>query len=236
MNKDLTDQRILDSWHKNVAPWTQAVREGEIASRELLTNQAIVDAVLATQPTSALDIGCGEGWLTRALSQQGIITVGVDAVADLIHAARLFQQQDNQRPYARPTYKQLSYEQIIDGALEDTFDTLVCNFSLLGKESVEGLFVTFRSLLSRKGHIVIQTPHPLTHAGETYQSGWRTGSWAGFNDAFTDPAPWYFRTLDDWRALFTRNQLTVTKEISPTLPGKSQPSSIIFIAQLNSEK
>jgi 2-polyprenyl-3-methyl-5-hydroxy-6-metoxy-1,4-benzoquinol methylase len=231
--KELTDKRILECWHKNVAPWTQAVRKGEIASRERLTNQAIIDAVLFTKPNSALDIGCGEGWLTRALSQQGILTVGVDAVADLIHAARRFQPQHTQCSYA-PTYKQMSYEQIIGGAINETFDTLVCNFSLLGKESVEGLFVTFQDLLSSNGHLVIQTPHPLTHAEDAYKSGWRSGSWAGFNDTFTDPAPWYFRTLEDWRALFTLNQLTVTKELCPTLPDTNKPSSIIFIAQVNS--
>lgn len=230
MDKNLTDKRIVECWHKNVSPWTRAVRDGEIASRELLTNQAIIDAVLASKPTTVLDLGCGEGWLTRALAQRGILAVGVDAVAELIHAARLYKQPNDNSIDPPPTYQHLSYEQIIAGALSDKFDTVTCNFSLLGKESVEGLFVTFRRLLSRKGQIVIQTPHPLSNAQLPYQSGWRSGSWAGFSDAFTDPAPWYFRTLEDWRALFDQNQLTITQEISPTLEGE-KPSSIIFIAR-----
>tara|TARA_R110002073_G_scaffold336589_1_gene536494 strand:- start:7950 stop:8648 length:699 start_codon:yes stop_codon:yes gene_type:complete len=230
MDKNLTDKRIVECWHKNVSPWTRAVRDGEIASRELLTNQAIIDAVLASKPTTVLDLGCGEGWLTRALAQRGILAVGVDAVAELIHAARLYKQPNNNSIDTPPTYQHLSYEQIIAGALSDKFDTVTCNFSLLGKESVEGLFVTFHRLLSRKGQIVIQTPHPLSNAQLPYQSGWRSGSWAGFSDAFTDPAPWYFRTLEDWRALFDQNQLTITQEISPTLEGE-KPSSIIFVAR-----
>ena len=41
----LSDAKIIDSWNKNVMPWTTAVRTGQIESRQLSTNQAIVDAV-----------------------------------------------------------------------------------------------------------------------------------------------------------------------------------------------
>ncbi len=69
--KALSDEKILDSWHKNAAPWSLAVREGQIDSRRLVTDSAIVGAVeeygrAYTRP-SVLDIGCGEGWLARAL-------------------------------------------------------------------------------------------------------------------------------------------------------------------------
>ena len=41
----LSDAKIIDSWHKNAAPWTAAVRDNQIESRRLVTNQAIVDAI-----------------------------------------------------------------------------------------------------------------------------------------------------------------------------------------------
>ncbi|MEJ2417330.1 MAG: hypothetical protein P8Y45_10450 [Exilibacterium sp.] len=61
--KALSDEKILDSWHKNAAPWSLAVREGQIDSRRLVTDSAIVGAVeeygrAYTRP-SVLDIGCG---------------------------------------------------------------------------------------------------------------------------------------------------------------------------------
>lgn len=238
MSKDLSDKRIIECWHENVSPWTKAVRGGEIPSRKLLTNQAIIDAVLALRPTTALDLGCGEGWLSRTLAQHGILTLGVDAVKDLTDAARLYDDKPNgtnpsypSQSHERPSYKCLSYEQIIDGALERKFDVLVCNFSLLGKESVEGIFSTFSRLLSHQGHVVIQTPHPLGHANENDHCGWRRGSWAGFSDEFSHPAPWYFRTMENWRSLFHTNQLTLVEEVSLTLSGEQTPHSVIFVAQ-----
>ena len=60
------DRKIIDSWHRNAAPWSLAIREDQIESRTLVTNQAIVDAIVSRSARTLLDIGCGEGWLARA--------------------------------------------------------------------------------------------------------------------------------------------------------------------------
>ena len=60
-----SDEKIIDSWEKNASQWSAAVREGHIESRKLITDKAIVEAVLSYSPESVLDIGCGEGWLIR---------------------------------------------------------------------------------------------------------------------------------------------------------------------------
>lgn len=75
----LTDAAVLSAWHENAAPWTEAVRAGQIASRVQVTDQAIVQAVLRQAPQCALDLGCGEGWLCRALSAFDVEMYGVDA-------------------------------------------------------------------------------------------------------------------------------------------------------------
>ena len=71
-NDHLSDASIVDSWHKNASPWTDAVRGNQIESRALITNRAIIEAVLSRSPRTVLDIGCGEGWLVRALGEHGV--------------------------------------------------------------------------------------------------------------------------------------------------------------------
>ena len=111
----------------------------QIESRILVTDQAIIDAVVGRSPNVVLDIGCGEGWLVRALAARGI----------------------------------------------------------------------------------------------PYVDGWRTGSWAGFSSDFTDPAPWYFRTMESWVKLLTESGFRVLEVREPLNPKTPKPASALFIAEVS---
>jgi 2-polyprenyl-3-methyl-5-hydroxy-6-metoxy-1,4-benzoquinol methylase len=215
------DTKIIDSWGKNTAPWITAVREGEIASRLLVTNRAIVDAVRSRAPATGIDIGCGEGWLVRALD--GVSMIGVDVVPGLVEAARAAGGGD---------FRVMSYEEIAQGRLNLALDVAICNFSLLGEASVAGVFRAAPTYLKPGGTLIVQTMHPLVACGDApYADGWREGSWAGFNDGFTDPPPWYFRTLASWVALFSDNGLTLGELREPMHPATGKPASLILMGQ-----
>jgi 2-polyprenyl-3-methyl-5-hydroxy-6-metoxy-1,4-benzoquinol methylase len=218
-----SDAKIVDSWHKNAVPWTTAVRESQIESRKLITDRSIIETILSRLPKSVLDLGCGEGWLTRELSARDIQSIGVDAIPALIESAQRIGSED---------FRSLSYEQIAEGKLDVSVDAIVCNFSLFGKESVEQLVRVIPSLLNSEGVFIVQTLHPMLACGELpYRDGWREGSWHGFNSDFTDPAPWYFRTLANWIDLFIESGLNVIKVCEPIHPISQQPASILLIAQ-----
>lgn len=218
------DDAVLAAWRRNAAPWTQAVRAGGIESRRLATDRAIVDAVLRQAPRQVLDLGCGEGWLARALSAHGVEVTGTDAVAELIEAARAAGTGER--------YLSLSYAQIAQGALDGRYDLAVCNFSLIGEHEVEALLGALPGLLHEDGHAIVQTLHPLSAGtGLPYADGWRAGSWAGCEGDFADPAPWYFRTLGGWFAVFERCGLRVVELEEPIHPGSGQPASLILIAR-----
>lgn len=199
------------------------MRNNEIESRLLATNRAIVDAVLSRSPATALDIGCGEGWLVRTLAEHGVSATGVDVVPELIEQASRSGGGE---------FRIASYEAIAAGELDLTVDVAVANFSLIGKESVENLIRRVPSLLNARGALVIQTIHPRSVGGDLpYEDGWRSGSWAGFSDDFTDPAPWYFRTLESWLKLLEDSGLRLIESLEPLHPTSGQPASVIFIAE-----
>ncbi|MGY6277379.1 class I SAM-dependent methyltransferase [Methylomonas sp. MgM2] len=216
------DRRILASWAANAGPWTAAVREGQIAGRRLATDRAIIDAVVACAPQSVLDIGCGEGWLVRALTERGIQAAGVDAIPALIEQAR----------QAGPeAYYLASYQDIAQGRFRFQADALVCNFSLFGKTSVEALFTAAAGLLHAHGRLIVQTLHPHAACGDQpYKDGWRAGSWQGFSPDFSHPPPWYFRTLAGWADLFAGNGFEIAEIREPVNPETGQPLSILFTA------
>ncbi|MCD2515774.1 class I SAM-dependent methyltransferase [Massilia sp. G4R7] len=219
----MSDDAVLASWSRNADPWVTAVREDEIASRVLVTNAAIVDTIRARQPRTAVDLGCGEGWLVRALPE--VRMVGVDAIPGLVEAARLAGGGE---------FRQLSYERIAAGELELAVDLAVCNFSLIGKDAVDGLFRAAPTYLRRGGALVVQTVHPMASCGDAaYADGWRSGSWAGFNSGFADAPPWYFRTISSWIALFTDHGLRLVEMREPVHPDTGKPVSLILVGTLD---
>lgn len=218
-----SDARIIESWRKNAPAWTVAVRENQIESRRQVTDRAIIDAILSRSPRAVLDIGCGEGWLVRELSARNVDVVGIDVVPTFIEEAERA---------GGGYFRVMSYEAIAAGKFYAWVDVVVCNFALFGKESVEGVFKAVPSLLNPHGAFVVQTLHPVIACGElAYQDGWREGSWAGFSPAFTDPAPWYFRTLESWIKLFEDNGLRLAEIREPRHPQTRKPASVIFIGE-----
>lgn len=218
-----SDARIVESWDINALPWTAAVREGQIESRKQITDQAIIDAILSRLPRSVLDIGCGEGWLVRELAARNMHVVGTDVVQKLVEEARRAGGGD---------FRVLSYEEIAAGKLKASVDIAVCNFALLGKESVEGVFGAVPSLLNSHGTFIVQTLHPAMACGDfPYRDGWREGSWAGFSTDFSNPAPWYFRTLESWIKLFVDSGFQLCEVCEPIHPKTQKPASIIFVGE-----
>ncbi|QBB69531.1 class I SAM-dependent methyltransferase [Pseudolysobacter antarcticus] len=217
-----SDEKIVDSWNTNATAWGEAIRAGQIESRTLITNQAIIDTVLRHEGTSVLDLGCGEGWLAREMTARGKHVLGVDAVPALIEQAR----------GAGGRFEVMSYEDLAAGKLHERFDLIVANFSLLGEDSVARLFAAMRALLKPRGVFVVQTIHPLQACGESpYVDGWRAGSWAGFGSDFSDPAPWYFRTLASWVELFVAHGLELVELNEPLHPNRGKPASAIFVGK-----
>ncbi len=213
------EQLILESWQINAQPWIDVLSEGRILSRKLVTDQAIINAVLETGPETVLDIGCGEGWLVRALTETGISATGVDGVAALIQSAE---------EQAEGRFMQLAYDEISAATITDRFDAIVCNFSLLGGDSVEQLFSEFPGLLNGRGYLIVQTLHPDNFPGP---EGWREGTWAGIEGDFNQPAPWYYRTLSSWLSLFTRSGFELISQIAPLHPESGLPASLILVGR-----
>ena len=130
-------------------------------------------------------------------------------------------------------FQVLSYEELPQYKLLGKFDAVVSNFALLGKESVAGVFRAVPSFLNEEGYFFVQTVHPVIASGDQpYEDGWPSGSWAGFSSEFSDPAPWYFRTLESWVKLFEDADLRIREMREPNIQTYNKPAFVLFIAQL----
>lgn len=228
------EHRIITSWHENADAWTQTVRADAIESRRVATNAAIIEAVMQYSPETVLDAGCGEGWLSRALAMQGVCVTGIDSTPELVEQARQAElARSEDFPHFPPHYELCSYEDLSTRFPPRTFDAMVCNFSLIGKESTEACLQAASWLLKPNGLLFIQTLHPVEARGDgSYEEGWREGSWTGFGEAFRNPATWYFRPLGAWVALVNRSGFRLVELIEPMHPHTHKLLSVILIARV----
>ncbi|MDH4609804.1 class I SAM-dependent methyltransferase [Pseudomonas sp. BN102] len=214
-------KQLSHSWRANALAWTRAVRESRIESRQLATDRAIIEAVLARQPARVLDLGCGEGWLCRALAGEGVEVLGVDASAPLVDAAR----------EAGGDFLCLDYGKLqADPGQLGQFAAVVCNFALF-EERLDPLLAAVRALLAADGVLLIQTVHPWQARGqEGYRDGWRCEDFAAFAGEFPEPMPWYFRTLESWCELLRRSGYRIETLREPAHPDTGEPLSLLLEA------
>ena len=216
------EQNIIQSWHANADKWIRLIDSNGIESRKLVTNKAILDAILSKKPSSVLDIGCGEGWLVKELHDHGIAVGGMDVIPGLIKKAK---------EKVAGEFHVASYEDVASNNItfSNPFDAIVINFALLGKESTENLLSSLPRYLPEKGKLFIQTLHPYDRKQlNDYSTGWKQGSWDGLGDHFTDAYAWYFRTLEDWLLLLDRSGFSKVLMTETIHPHTGQLVSIIF--------
>jgi 2-polyprenyl-3-methyl-5-hydroxy-6-metoxy-1,4-benzoquinol methylase len=213
--------RLAASWDANAEAWTDVVRQGGIASRTLATNAAVLDAVRRLGPRRVLDVGCGEGWLARALEAEGVGVVGFDASEALVRAA-----SGGAGTFVRLDYDALQRDPDI---LPGPFDAVVCNFSILDAEIV-GLLRALGARLAPAGRMVVQTLHPLALGAERYADAWHEETFDAFGGAFPAPMPWYARTLESWWGALDGAGLALERLEEPRMQGVAWPVSLLFTA------
>lgn len=220
---------IAAAWAANAALWTRAVREGRIASRRAGTDAALLAAIADCGAQRLLDVGCGEGWLVRAVAAQGCRATGVDGSTALVEAAR--------RADPDGDYRVIDYAALVAGAADladaaGDFDAAVFNYALFD-EAAGAVLAAVRPLIAPGGALVLQTLHPWSSVGAApYRDGWRTEAFAGFgDDGRWTPMPWYFRTLESWLALVEEAGfgLETVREPAESLGGP--PLSLLIVAR-----
>jgi len=210
-------------WDLNAKTWSQVIDQKLITSR-LVTNQAIVDAILFYQPKTVLDIGCGEGWLCAELSKRSVECAGIDGSEDLTRIA--------QNKYPEISFKKVSYQEIENGwQPQKQFDVVVFNFALMD-EHLEKLLLQIQKFITANGRLLIQTLH--FSALPEGKEGWQSEDFKSMRLPFQGTMPWYGRNLESWKQLFAESGWSLDRFVEPSQNGKSL--SVLFHLKKSPER
>jgi hypothetical protein len=215
------ESSLLQSWHDNADAWIEAIRSGAIESRQQVTDQAILLAIMSRQPQRVLDLGCGEGWLLRALADRGLLPwggwrcaagrSGASGGAAQVHVA--------------------SYEALVDGTVDIGRDYRPDLRQFLAAASGHYSAACRDACIagSRRcaGHSDLAS---MGVAAGDYQDGWREESFAGFKGQW-QPMPWYFRTLSSWLNALDMAGFQLAGLQEPQHPQSPVPQSLLMVAE-----
>lgn len=214
------EDEILKSWGENSSEWIKAIETRAIGSRKF-SNKAILDAITKTNANKIVDMGCGEGWLTRELSKMGKHCIGLDANRELLK---------NARSKGPEGYYELAFDAIAKGTSipEAPHQLAVLNFCLYG-EDIGNLLCQILKNLDKNGKCLIQTLHPyfLVQMGKSYSSQRLEDSWAGLPGDFKNGHSWYARTFGGWSQLLNTLKDT-TFSFVEVVDDQQKPISLII--------
>ncbi|RSK43457.1 class I SAM-dependent methyltransferase [Hymenobacter perfusus] len=84
----MNDQELGEYWNRNAPAWTTLARAGYDVYRNHLNTPAFFAWLPPVTGLAGLDIGCGEGYNTRLLAQQGASVTALDIAPAFVEAAQ----------------------------------------------------------------------------------------------------------------------------------------------------
>ena len=161
-----------DPWEDHAVWWQREFTEG--ADPEYAEQIVPLAVALTGAAERALDIGCGEGQVARALLAAGVSSVvGVDLAAGQVTEAG---RRGGGARYARAGADALPFA---DGS----FDAVIVSLVWEHVDAIDDAIAEAARVLAPAGHLVLLINHPWT---QTPNSGW-------IDDQVLDPPEQYWR-------------------------------------------
>ena len=146
------------SWEESADAWDQFVESGQDFYRSEFHGPALLAACQPVAGLAVLDLGCGQGWFSRALARAGAQVVGVDWSARLIGHAQRYQAET---PLA-VRYEVMDAAQVGQRLVGARFALVTGCMSLMDMPQPGAVLAAARTLLAPGGRVVFSVSHPMT--------------------------------------------------------------------------
>jgi len=180
---------VREIWDAKAAYWDEQMADGNQFQRELIA-PAIERLVALSPGERVLEVGSGNGVMTRRLAELGARITGIDYSANFVALAR-----QRTTPFdGRIDYRVLDAtdEPGLLALGEGEYDALVCSMVIMDMPVIEPLLRAAIRLLTPAGRFVFSVQHPAFNNNAVSLSGERTDEgttqWVKMTDYLDVPA------------------------------------------------
>lgn len=146
---------LREAWERHAANWVRWARAPDHDSYWKFHREPLLSSLPAPGRLT-LDLGCGEGRVTRDLRARGHRVVGVDVASSMVAAAR---DADPEGEYVQADVTELPFE---DGVA----DLAIAFMSLMDMDDMPAAVREIRRVLEPGGRFVAAVVHPINSAGQ----------------------------------------------------------------------
>lgn len=212
---------MTDGWDDSAAAWVASMGSQGDWSREFVLDAPMLERVRAAQPTTALDVGCGEGRFCRMLRAEGIAAIGIDPTAALLDTARRLDPEGDYRP---------GRAEALDFP-DASFDLVVSYLTLIDIPDAESAIGEMTRVLKPGGRLLIANLNSFVSAGmnlgwSDLADGRRAYALDGYLDERAEWVAWrgirirnWHRPLSRYLSLCLANGLSLTHFAEPAAQG-----------------
>jgi ubiquinone/menaquinone biosynthesis C-methylase UbiE len=232
---DLKLDDVRKIWNGNASRWEAALDTDGDETRRYFSDDIMLAMLGPLRGKSIVDLGCGNGYLSRILATAGAEVTGIDLSDAMLTNARAYAQRGNGIRYLQYSITNLS------GLDDQHFDSAVCNYVLHDVADYDLALAEVNRVLKPNGSLVLTLTHPCFSSGprrwqmqvpdsprqedaiaylvDEYFSDttYMIGNWHGFA-----PVPYYHRPLSDYWRAFRRQGFTVSDFDEPRINKKGR--------------
>jgi ubiquinone/menaquinone biosynthesis C-methylase UbiE len=163
-----------------------------------LWHRSLIDPILikligSTTNKSTLDLGCGNGYLSRRFAKQGAIVTAIDSSASMIERAKAHDPKND----LAIKYEVAEAHQL-DLLNDESFDIVYANMTLMDMEKAEDAIREVARVLKKRGRFVASLAHPCFDNGKnsswilekSYLSSTIYRKITGYRQLFSEEFPW----------------------------------------------
>ncbi len=168
-----------------------------------------------------LDLGCGQGWLSRDLRARGSAVTGIDGSKKLLEMAK--------KQFQGIEFMEYDLSKGLP-QIETKFDTIISHMTIMDIEPLDQLFESIPPALNDNGSFIFSILHPCFFNRKSIQDT-ETGTWFKKVEGYLHPEVWhidnygghnhYHRSISYYFELLKRNRMCASDLIEPPHIGKS---------------